>query len=152
MTRRTRSYRYGVCARLTVRVFDSRQIGSGDAVTEGMLNFKVPLPASMLVYAGACTKDQFAGLLTSAMLTAKQQQKFPTSKTWPEILTLVCATFHVSVLEAVEGAASLYGVTTAGVHLCWLVKAGSNEIDVACKSGDAAVLGSIFEEVKALFA
>lgn len=117
-----------------------------------MLNFKVPLSASMLVYAGACTKDQFAGLLSSAVLTAKQQQKFPTTKTWPETLALVCATFHLSVLESVEGAASLYGVTTAGVHLCWLVKAGNDEVNVACKSGDEAVLASIFEEAKALFA
>ena len=123
---------------------------AGDA--EASLDFELPLLDSTLIYAKECGADEFAGFLGGGKLSAKASAKVPTAGAeFKECLAKLCSTLHLHVVESMDGAASLYGLTTAGTHLCFLIKAAGEEVALSAKSSDEAVLTAIMAEAKSAF-
>lgn len=123
---------------------------AGDA--EASLDFELPLLDSTLIYAKECGADEFAGFLGGGKLSAKASAKVPTGGAeFKECLAKLCSTLHLHVVESMDGAASLYGLTTAGTHLCFLIKAAGEEVALSAKSSDEAVLTAIMAEAKSAF-
>lgn len=121
---------------------------------EASLDFELPLPDSALVVPGTCSKEQFAELLGGSALTGKESAQIPTGgKPLVELLGKLTATLHLSVVEMMDGAASLYGLSSKGVNLCFLMKAQADatEFSLNGKSSDGKLLTCIMEEAKAAF-
>ena len=69
------------------------------------------------------------------------------------MLQSICAVLHLTVVEAVDATASLYGRSTSGAHFCFLVKFkdGSSRFSVDAKASDKAALAELIGVLQEVF-
>ncbi|XP_046843480.1 AP-3 complex subunit delta-1-like isoform X1 [Xenia sp. Carnegie-2017] len=123
-----------------------------DGSTSEKLDFKLPLPCSSYIVPTACSSDNFAALLSSGDLSEKisTEETISAEVGFTVIISKICYSLHLSVVERVDNSASLFGRSILQDNLCFLVKKNETTVTVDAKSSDNSLLLNIFEEVKSL--
>lgn len=135
----------------TLDVSVTYDLGADDEKTSGSMDFNLPLPVTTYTYPAVISKEDFEGLLTGDSLTEKSSVSLSNKGgSFDVVVATICATLHLSVMELMDGATSLYGVNTNDKPLCFLLKMaeGSETFSLDGKSSDGEFLAAILDELK----
>ncbi|KJH41693.1 adaptin region [Dictyocaulus viviparus] len=116
----------------------------------GKLDFKLPLRSPDLLLTSAITKNEFSQLLTSTDVEYSASAEFISNYSFRDLLTRVTLIGHLSVVEEVGSAASLYARTTLGEPVCVLLKKIDENVHIGFKAGHqklVEVLVKDFQEI-----
>jgi AP-3 complex subunit delta-1 len=123
--------------------------------SQAALDFTMPVTDAALCFPQKCSGDEFKELVSNTeLMTAKDSVKISTGgKSFGEVLDTVCATVHLTAVEKMDDAASMYGMTTSGIHLLFLMKQlDGDQISLSGKSSDADMLAKIIALITAALA
>ncbi|XP_044110555.1 AP-3 complex subunit delta-1 isoform X1 [Neovison vison] len=120
--------------------------------THEKLDFQLHFSCTSYLVTTPCYSDAFAKLLESGDLSMSSIKVDGISMSFQNLLAKICFHHHFSVVERVDSCASMYSRSIQGHHVCLLVKKGDKSVSVDGKCSDAALLGSLLEELKATLA
>ncbi|XP_022381135.1 AP-3 complex subunit delta-1 isoform X2 [Enhydra lutris kenyoni] len=120
--------------------------------THEKLDFQLHFSCTSYLVTTPCYSDAFAKLLESGDLSMSSVKVDGISMSFQNLLAKICFHHHFSVVERVDSCASMYSRSIQGHHVCLLVKKGEKSVSVDGKCSDAALLGSLLEEMKATLA
>lgn len=120
--------------------------------THEKLDFQLHFSCTSYLVTTPCYSDAFAKLLESGDLSMSSIKVNGISMSFQNLLAKICFHHHFSVVERVDSCASMYSRSIQGHHVCLLVKKGEKSVSVDGKCSDAALLGSLLEEMKATLA
>ncbi|XP_065844476.1 AP-3 complex subunit delta-1-like [Oscarella lobularis] len=126
-------------------------IKRSDGATSEKLDFKLSFPCSGFIYSATCDGKEFSELLSGGKLCEAQTLKIKLTKSssFAHALRRACTLFKLSVIERVEGSASLYGRTIQKHHVCVLVKmVDDSEVSVSGKCSDSMLISQLLNEFK----
>lgn len=86
------------------------------------LDFTLALSCCDFMVGSLSHNDILTELLGSDQLAFKSKNKFEITRELREVLDLICQKCHLTLVEHVDDAASLYGQSLKGHHVCLLVK------------------------------
>ncbi|CAJ0608035.1 unnamed protein product [Cylicocyclus nassatus] len=119
-----------------------------DGSVPGKLDFKVPLRSTDSLLSVAISKSDFSQLLADGPVDFSASAQFASESGFRDLLTRITFVGHLSVVEEVSSAASLYATTTSGSPVCVLLKKNEENVHIACKSGDQKLADVIVEDLK----
>lgn len=123
-----------------------------EGATHEKLDFKLLFRCSSYLVTTPCYSDAFAKLLESGDLSVSSIKVDGISMSFQNLLAKICFHHHFSVVERVDSCASMYSRSIQGHHVCLLVKKGERSVSVDGKCSDAAMLGSLLDELKGTLA
>lgn len=100
-------------------------VESCSGTSQEKLDFRMLLPCSSFMVGEVSQGDQLTELLQSGQLTARVQRDLPDRGDPAEIektLGMICKRCRLTLVERIENAASLYGHSLKGHHVCLLIK------------------------------
>jgi len=128
--------------------------------TSNKIDVKMPFNSSAFMVPTACTKSQFAGLLSDVDLFSFKESKIISTGTrkHDNVVSTIATNLHLTVVEKLSIAASLYGKSIQDHHVAMLVKVteqasangGSYTVDI--KSSNQRLATNLANEIVALFA
>ncbi|KAJ1346062.1 hypothetical protein KIN20_000746 [Parelaphostrongylus tenuis] len=80
------------------------------------------------------------------MWSVPQSTDFTSQYGFRDLLTRVMVIGHLSVVEEVGSAASLYATTTSGEPVCVLLKKVEDNVHVGCKAGNQELVNAIVKD------
>ncbi|XP_033106774.1 AP-3 complex subunit delta-1-like isoform X2 [Anneissia japonica] len=120
--------------------------------TSEKIDFKVHLPVTAYTTAVPCTGTEFANLLSSGDLQAKNSLTIASvPMEFNYALHRVCFFTHCRLVERVGDSASLYSCSIQSHHICLLVKLlANNGLSIEGKGSDSTLLSSFLDDIKAV--
>lgn len=86
------------------------------------LDFTLRLPCSSFIVGRISHNDILTELLKSGQLLHKLKNEVTACKDFNGILQNICLACHLTLVEQINGTASLYGQSLKGHHICLLIK------------------------------
>lgn len=98
------------------------------------LDFTLRLPCSSFIVGRISHNDILTELLKSGQLLHKLRSEVTACKDLNNVLQNICSTCHLTLVEQIDGTASLYGQSLKGHHVCLLIKQNvSLHLNLICK-------------------
>lgn len=113
---------------------------------EKIINFSLPLNLALFIVSAPCSESQFTELIASNSLGAAGSISLPLSSSNDECVEHFSTRFKLTLVERVEGAASLYGKTARDDELCVLMKLNGS-ISIEIKGSDQQLVNSFVDLV-----
>lgn len=121
--------------------------------TEDKLDFWLLIPVTAFIYPAQLSGSlSFTELLSSGSLEYKHSDSLPlpAAVNFSQALHVICSRCHLSVMEKMDGAASLYGRCGPAGHICALLKqAPASGLSVELKTSVAALGPHLMREMTA---
>lgn len=123
-----------------------------DTTVAGKLDFKLPLRSTDSLLASTISKSDFSQLLSGGSVDYSSSAQFASEQSFVDLLSRITAIGHLSVVEEVGSAASLYASTASGEPLCVLLKKTDDNVNIGCKAGDQKLVDVVVEDLKEICA
>lgn len=139
----TKSYK--IPSILTYSILENNSLITGE------LELKLKIPVTSLLL-GVLPSEPFADLIASGQLMYDSSLCLPCDD-FNEAVDILCRRCRLVLLERIQDTVSLYGSTSSGHHLCFLLKLEPKQrtiiLDAKCNSEN--LLKNFFKEIKPLF-
>ncbi|WKX93066.1 hypothetical protein Q1695_010808 [Nippostrongylus brasiliensis] len=114
----------------------------------GKLDFKLPLRSTDSLIASKIAKSEFSQLLAEGNVDYSASAQFASEHTFHDLLMRITSMGHLSIVEEVGSAASLYATTVAGDPVCVLLKKTNENVNIGCKAGDQKLVDVAVQDLK----
>ncbi|XP_034947405.1 AP-3 complex subunit delta-1 [Chelonus insularis] len=115
------------------------------------LDFTLPLSYCDFLVGSLTHGDILAELLNSDQLIHKVKNKIEINEDFNRILKIICQQCNFTLVEHVDDAASLYGQSLKGHHVCLLVKKKSSNnsptLTIEGKGDNASLLSGVVDQI-----
>ncbi|KAK5983701.1 Garnet [Trichostrongylus colubriformis] len=119
-----------------------------DGSVAGKLDFKLPLRSTDSLVASAIAKNEFSQLLTGGKVDYSASVQFVSECSFHDLLIKITSIGHLSVVEEVGSAASLYATTLSGDPVCVLLKKTDENVNIGCKAGNQKLVDVAVQDLK----
>ncbi|CAI4227320.1 unnamed protein product [Auanema sp. JU1783] len=123
--------------------------GSDNVVNE-KLDFRLPLRSTTFIISSPITKEEYSNLLSGEDLDFSSSVKFQSNLSFKSLVCRITTLGHLSIVEEVAAAASLYAVTMSGESICVLLKKKGDVVSIDGKADNQELISAIVDDLRAI--